>query len=57
MFPQMAVGTGMDCGGLVHYLPFGEPAPSRTIGLVFYDRSPRADDAAELAAFLKNLSS
>ncbi len=57
MFPQMAVGAGMDCGGLVHYLPFGEPAPSRTIGLVFYDRSPRAEDATELAAFLKTLSS
>ncbi|HEX3131107.1 MAG TPA: hydrogen peroxide-inducible genes activator, partial [Thermoanaerobaculia bacterium] len=57
MFPQMAVSVGMDCGGLVHYLSFGEPAPSRTIGLVFYDRSPRAEDAAELAAFLKNLPS
>ena len=57
MFPQMAVGTGMDCGGLVRYLPFGEPGPSRTIGLVFYDRSARAEDAAELAAFLKKLPS
>jgi LysR family hydrogen peroxide-inducible transcriptional activator len=57
MFPQMAVGAGMDCGGLVRYLPFGEPAPSRTIGLVFYDRGARAEDAAELAAFLKKLPS
>lgn len=57
MFPQMAVGMGMDCGGLVRYLPFGEPAPSRTIGLVFYDRNARAEDAAALAAFLKNLPS
>ncbi|MES1243102.1 MAG: hydrogen peroxide-inducible genes activator [Acidobacteriota bacterium] len=57
MFPQMAAAPSMDCGGLVRYLPFGEPAPSRTIGLVFYDRSTRAEDAAELAAFLKKLPS
>ena len=57
LLPQMAVGPGTDCGGLVRYLPFGEPAPSRTIGLVFYDRGARAEDAAALAAFLKNLPS
>jgi hypothetical protein len=36
-------------------ISFREPAPSRTIGLAFYDRSPRAEDAAELAGFLKKL--
>jgi LysR family hydrogen peroxide-inducible transcriptional activator len=55
LFPQMAVMPGMDCGGLVRYISFQEPAPSRTIGLAFYDRSPRAEDAAELAGFLKKL--
>jgi LysR family transcriptional regulator, hydrogen peroxide-inducible genes activator len=57
LLPQMAVGQGMDCGGLVRYRSFQEPAPSRTIGLVFYDRSTRAEDATELAAFLKKLPS
>lgn len=55
LIPEMAVTAGMDCGGLVHYLRFGEPAPGRTIGLVFHERCPRIDDAAELAGFLKEL--
>ena len=33
-----------------------DPAPSRTIGLVFHDRCARVEDAAELAGFLAGLS-
>ena len=55
LIPQMAVATGIDCAGLVRYLPFREPAPGRTIGLVFHERCPRIEDAAELASFLTEL--
>ena len=55
LIPEMAVATGFACAGLVRYLPFREPAPGRTIGLVFHDRCPRIDDAAELARFLAGL--
>jgi LysR family transcriptional regulator, hydrogen peroxide-inducible genes activator len=55
LIPEMAVSTGMDCAGLVRYLKFDEPAPGRTIGLVFHERCPRIDDAEELASFLKEL--
>lgn len=55
LIPEMAVGTGMDCSGLVRYIHFSEPAPGRTIGLVFHERCPRIDDAAELARFLTEL--
>lgn len=53
----MAVAPGLDCAGLVRYLPFREPAPGRTIGLVFHDRCARVEDAAELAGFLAGLAS
>ncbi len=56
LIPQMAVGPGLDCGGLVRYLPFREPAPGRTIGFVFHDRCARVEDAAELAGFLAGIS-
>lgn len=56
LIPQMAIGPGLDCAGLVRYLPFREPAPGRTIGLVFHDRCARVEDAAELAGFLAGLS-
>lgn len=55
LIPQMAVAGGMDCAGLVRYVPFHEPAPTRTIGLVFHDRCARVEDAAELASFLAGL--
>jgi len=55
LMPEMAVATGMDCGGLVRYVPFQEPAPGRTIGLVFHQRCLRVEDAAELAGFLTGL--
>ncbi len=54
VIPQMAV-TGLDCPGPVRYLPFSEPAPSRTIGFVFHDRCPGMEDATELAGFLSEL--
>ncbi|HEV2846313.1 MAG TPA: hydrogen peroxide-inducible genes activator [Thermoanaerobaculia bacterium] len=56
LIPQMAITPGLDCGGLVRYLPFREPAPGRTIGLVFHDRCARVEDAAELAGFLAGLA-
>lgn len=55
LIPQMAVATGMDCAGLVRYLSFREPAPGRTIGLVFHQRCPWVEDAAALASFLTEL--
>ena len=55
LLPQMAVAAGMDCAGLVRYLPFREPAPGRTIGLIFHNRCMRLEDAAELAGFLREL--
>ena len=55
LIPEMAVLPGFDCAGLVRYLPFREPSPGRTIGLVFHERCPRIDDAAELASFLTEL--
>lgn len=55
VIPQMAVANGMDRSGLVRYIPFEEPAPGRTIGLVFHERSPRVEDAADLASFLAEL--
>lgn len=55
LIPQMAVATGMDCAGLVRYISFREPAPGRTIGLVFHQRCLRVEDAAELASFLTRL--
>ncbi len=55
LIPQMAVATGMDCAGLVRYISFREPAPGRTIGLVFHQRCLRVEDAAELASFLTQL--
>ncbi|HVS00796.1 MAG TPA: LysR substrate-binding domain-containing protein, partial [Thermoanaerobaculia bacterium] len=56
LLPQMAVAAGLDCAGLVRYVPFREPAPGRTIGLVFHDRCTHTEDAAELAGFLKEIS-
>jgi LysR family transcriptional regulator, hydrogen peroxide-inducible genes activator len=55
LLPQMAVESGLDCGGLVRYVGFREPPPSRTIGLVFHDRCTRRGDATELARFLREL--
>ncbi len=55
LIPEMAITTGSDCAGLVRYIRFGDPSPGRTIGLVFHERCPRIDDAAELASFLKKL--
>lgn len=52
LMPQMAVAAGADCKGLVRYLPFGEPAPGRTIGFVFHERCANITDAVELARFL-----
>lgn len=56
LLPQMTVASGLDCSGLVRYVPFREPAPGRTIGLVFHDRCARLEDAVELASFLAGLS-
>lgn len=56
LLPQMTIAAGLDCSGLVRYIPFREPAPGRTIGFVFHDRCARLEDAVELAAFLANLS-
>jgi len=55
LIPEMAVATGMDCGGLVRYVSFRDPAPGRTIGLVFHQRCLRVADAAELGSFLTKL--
>ncbi len=52
VMPRMAVTAGADCQGLVRYLPFGEPAPGRTIGFVFHERCANIADAVELARFL-----
>ncbi|HWM89453.1 MAG TPA: LysR substrate-binding domain-containing protein [Thermoanaerobaculia bacterium] len=56
LLPQMTVAAGLDCSGLVRYVPFREPAPGRTIGFVFHDRCARLEDAVELAGFLAGLS-
>jgi len=56
LLPQMAVTGGADCGGLVRYIPFHEPSPSRTIGFVFHERCPRIEDAVELAGCLAGLA-
>jgi LysR family hydrogen peroxide-inducible transcriptional activator len=56
VLPRMAVRAGSDCRGLVTYVPFRDPAPSRTVGLVFDDRCTRIDDATELGRFLKRLA-
>jgi LysR family transcriptional regulator, hydrogen peroxide-inducible genes activator len=55
VLPQMAVSPGNDCLGLVRYIPFRAPSPSRTIGCVFHERCPRLEDAVELARFLSEL--
>lgn len=55
LLPQMAVTGGSDCAGLVRYIPFAAPSPSRTIGFVFHERCARIDDAVELATFLAEL--
>lgn len=56
LLPQMAIGPGMDCAGLVRYVPFHPPAPGRTVGFVFHDRCAHLEDAAELAGFLAGLT-
>ncbi|HKI01184.1 MAG TPA: LysR substrate-binding domain-containing protein [Thermoanaerobaculia bacterium] len=55
LIPRMAVVGGTDCSGLVRYLPFREPAPTRTIGFVFHERCTRVEDSVELAGFLTEL--
>lgn len=55
LLPRMTVAAGLDGSGLVSYIPFREPAPGRTIGLVFHDRCARLEDAVELASFLTHL--
>jgi LysR family hydrogen peroxide-inducible transcriptional activator len=55
VMPRMAVSGGTDCLGLVRYLPFREPAPSRTIGFVFHERCAHVEDAVALAVFLAEL--
>jgi len=55
ILPQMAVSGGLDCMGLVRYLPFREPSPSRTIGVVFHERCARIEDAVEFTHFLAGL--
>ena len=52
VMPKMAVSQGLDCQGLVRYIPFREPSPSRTIGVVFHERCARIEDAVELSRFL-----
>ncbi|HEX4966498.1 MAG TPA: hydrogen peroxide-inducible genes activator [Thermoanaerobaculia bacterium] len=53
--PRMTLVAGADCSGLVRYIPFREPVPSRTVGFVFHERCTRLDDAIELGNFLKSL--
>ena len=54
--PRMTTRVaGADCSGLVRYVPFREPAPSRTVGFVFHERCARVEDAIELAGFLREL--
>jgi LysR family hydrogen peroxide-inducible transcriptional activator len=55
MLPRMTIAAGLDCSGLVRYVSFREPAPSRTIGFVFHDRCARLEDAVELSGFLAQL--
>jgi LysR family hydrogen peroxide-inducible transcriptional activator len=55
LLPQMAIAGGLDCQGLVRYVPFRDPAPGRTIGFVFHERCAHLDDAAELGRFLAAL--
>ncbi len=55
LLPLMAVGSGMDCHGLVRYLRFRAPEPGRTIGFVFHQHCAHPDDAAELGRFLAAL--
>lgn len=56
MVPRMTTRVaGADCSGLVRYIPFREPAPSRTVGFVFHERCARVEDAVELAGFLREL--
>jgi LysR family transcriptional regulator, hydrogen peroxide-inducible genes activator len=55
MLPRMTVAAGLDCSGLVRYVSFREPAPSRTIGFVFHGRCARLEDAVELSSFLAQL--
>lgn len=55
LMPEMAVAMGMDCGGRVRYVSFRDPAPGRTIGLIFHRSCLRVEDAAELAGFLTQL--
>lgn len=55
LVPRMTLVPGADCSGLVRYIPFRDPAPSRTVGFVFHERCARVEDAVELAGFLKGL--
>ncbi len=55
LVPRMTLVPGADCSGLVRYVPFREPAPSRTVGFVFHERCARVEDAIALAGFLKGL--
>ena len=55
LVPRMTLVAGADCSGLVRYIPFREPAPSRTVGFVFHERCARVEDAVELAGFLKGI--
>jgi LysR family hydrogen peroxide-inducible transcriptional activator len=57
LVPRMTLVPGADCSGLVRYVPFREPAPSRTVGFVFHERCARVEDAVALAGFLKELQS
>lgn len=55
LVPRMTLVAGADCSGLVRYIPFRDPAPSRTVGFVFHERCARVEDAVELAGFLRGL--
>ena len=55
LVPQMTLGPGADCSGLVRYLPLREPAPGRTVGFVFHERCAQVEDAIELSRFLRSL--
>ena len=55
LVPRMTQVAGSDCSGLVRYIPFREPAPSRTVGFIFHESCARVEDAVELGGFLRGL--
>jgi LysR family transcriptional regulator, hydrogen peroxide-inducible genes activator len=55
VFPALAVDWDRNADGIIRYIPFDSPPPSRTVGLVFRRAHPRNPAVKAIAATLRSV--